>query len=170
MGQRATAWSRRDRAGRPAETVRPVLTVQEVGRLLRRSRRQIYRYLRAGRLRPCARILGQWLFGPEEVRRFREGGLPRFLRPLFWDVRLADLSAEHHRDFILARLLESGDRRALRWLLQAYPRGAIRDFLERRGRRVLSRRAWNFCALQVGVVGRADPGRRRRDQRWPEGP
>lgn len=125
-------------------TVKPVLTVDDLCRRFRRSRRQIYRYVQAGRLQPCARVLGQWLFSPTELHQFQTHQLPTFLRSFFWDTRLADLSAEHHREFILNRLLELGDRRALQWVLRTYPRPALLDFLDGRGKDALSRRAWSF--------------------------
>ena len=76
----------------PGETtVHPVLRVEEVCRRLRKSRRQVYRYLRTGRLRPCVRVLGQWLFAASEVERFGQDPVPSRLRPFFWDVQLESL-------------------------------------------------------------------------------
>lgn len=153
--------------GRPAQTVPQPLTVQEVCRLLGKSQRQVYRYLKAGRLRPCARILGQWLFSSEEVERFRKSGIPVSLKVFFWDVQLSDLSADHHRDFILGRLLETGNRKALRWLFQTYSRNSILAFLSKRGTALLSQKSWHFWALQLGKEPKAlskkswrSPGRR----------
>ncbi len=165
-GERIQALTRVDPGGR-RQTVQPVLTVQHLCRLLRRSRRQVYRYLRSGRLQPCARILGQWLFDPEQADRFREQHLPFSLRPFFWDVRLSDLSAQRHRDFILSRLLEFGDRQAVRWALRTYPRDSIVAFLERRGASLLSKRAWIFWASQWGLRSRVGLNRwRRRGRHW----
>lgn len=136
--------------GRSPRRVPRPLTVQEVCRLLGKSQRQVYRYLKAGRLRPCARILGQWLFSSEEVEGFRTSGIPGSLKAFFWDVQLSDLSADHHRDFILGRLLEVGNREALRWLFRTYSREAILDFLSKRGTDLLSQKSWHFWALQLG--------------------
>lgn len=135
--------------------VRPVYTVMDVCRRLRKSRRQVYRYLRAGRLQPCGRILGQWLFASAQMDGFARNTLPRGLRRFFWDVRLADLSTEQHQNFILARLLESGDWQALRWVFQTYPRKALTTFLQDRGVALLSRRAWHFWSVQLGLKPRA---------------
>lgn len=158
VGPRVIRLTRLSRRGRRQETVSPVLTVTEVCRRLHKSRRHVYRYLQAGRLTPCARILGQWLFAPSEVARLTRRRLPVFLRPFFWDARLADLSVDRHRDFILARLLESGDRDAVAWALRAYPRDAVVAFLKGRGAELLSRRAWIFWA----AVFRIGPGKRGR--------
>ena len=132
--------------GRPM-CVRPVLTAREVCRRLGKSRRQVYRYVRAQQLQPCARVLGQWLFSEDELQHLRRGGVPGFLRQVFWDVRLSDLSLSRHQDFILTRILEFGDRAALRWLFAAYPRKELVGFLQGRSAERLSRRAWNFWRL-----------------------
>ena len=165
---RVSSLARLGKDGRPLQVVRPILTVQEVCRRLHRSRRQIYRYLRAGRLKACARILGQWLFSEEEIRLFQSGRLPEFLRPFFWDVRVADLSPKNHQEFILGRLLESGDRQAVDWTLKIYSREALLSFLRGRGEAVLSKRARNFWILLLGA-GVRRPGReawRRRGRSW----
>lgn len=162
---------RPSRADQRAEVVRPVLTVQEVCRTLKKSRRQIYRYLRAGRLRPCGRVLGQWFFSEKEIQEFQQGGVPPALKPFFWDVRISDLSVDHHQEFILGRLLEEGDPRALRWLFRSYSRDQIFDFLSKRGTELLSKRSWHFWTLQLG---RGLQGRRRQKswrqsgRRWDE--
>jgi hypothetical protein len=141
--------------------VHPVLTVRDACRRLGKSRRQLYRYLRTGRLRPCAQVLGQWLFSPAEVEAAASGGIPSRFRRLFWDVRLSDLSPPQHRDFILTRILEFGDQTALRWLFTAYPRKELVTFLEGRGAERLSRRTWNFWSLYLGP-----PRRTRRRRSW----
>ena len=154
--------------GRPARTVSQPLTIQEACRLLGKSQRQVYRYLKADRLRPCARILGQWLFSLEEVERFRKSAVPAFLKGFFWDARLSDLSVEHHRDFILGRLLETGNREALRWLFRTYSRDSILDFLGRRGTDLLSQKSWHFWALQLGKERSplSNKSWRSRGRRW----
>jgi hypothetical protein len=144
-----------------AMTVSPVLTAREVCHRLGKSRRQLYRDLRAGRLRPCGRILGQWLFADAQVSEAARGGVPRRFRRFFWDVRLADLSLERHRDFVLARLLEFGDREALRWVFERYSRKVVADFLESGVAARLSRRTWTFWATQLGLAPR-----RRRSGSW----
>ena len=154
--------------GQTEQVVREVCTVAEVCRRLRKSRRQVYRYLRTERLKPCARILGQWLFARSDVDRFEQQRLPTMLRPFFWDVRLSSVSADRHSDFILARLLEFGDRRAVAWAFQRYPRERLIAFLNGRGRELLSRRAWRLWASLVGLKPLKDVRSvwRRRASRW----
>lgn len=158
IGQEARCLTLPAQGRAPAKKVRPVLTGKEVCRRLGKSRRQVYRYLKTGRLRPCARILDQWLFNLEEIVRFQAGGVPGRLRAFFWDVTLGDLSAVHHRDFILARLLEFGDCEAIQWLLRTYSKDEIIRFLKERGADRLSKRSWGFWADLFGVV--AEPPKR----------
>jgi hypothetical protein len=46
--------------------------------------------------------------------------LPAFLKKFFWDVSFADLDARTDAYFILERLLEYGDTRAIGWVMQQY--------------------------------------------------
>lgn len=167
-GERLSRLVCREKPGRAPTVIRPVLTVQDVCRQLHRSRRHVYRYLKAGRLRPCARILGQWLFSTEEIRSFQSGRVPGFLNSLFWDARPADLSVRHHRDFILARLLESGNREAVAWVFRTYPKAQVRVFLRDRGSEVLSPRTKHFWGMLLGMAeGREERAPWRRwGRRW----
>ena len=155
-------------ANRRRISVSPVLTVGDLCRRLRKSRRQIYRYMQAGRLQPSARILGQWLFSGSTPAQFRRMKIPSTFRRFFWDVRLSTLSVERHRDFILSRLLEHGNWASLRWVLDTYPRTTLITFLNGPGARRLSERAWAFWNVQLRhsarAAGRASWGRRGR--RW----
>lgn len=161
VGDQLTAWRLRRPGDHRAIAVSPVLTARDVCRRLGKSRRQVYRYVRTGRLQPCGRVLGQWLFAATEVERCGRRSLPVMLRPFFWDVRLSSLSLDRHGAFIMGRLLEFGDRPAIRWLLRSYPRKALAAFLNGRGREVLPKRTWRFWALQLGI-----DARRRRRAGW----
>lgn len=167
-GECALRLTRHRVRGAAPETVSPVLTVIDVSRRLRKSRRQVYRYLRAGRLTPCARVLGQWLFAPADVARMTRSRPPAAVRPFFWDVPLSSLDPDRHRDVILARLLEFGDQRALAWAFRRYPRKLVAAFLKGRGAELLSRRSWAFWASLFGARGRraASKSWRVRGRHW----
>lgn len=169
QGKRLIQLTRPLEKGNGGGTVSPVLSVGDVCRLLHRSRRQVYRYINRGNLKPCARILDQWLFAKEEVERFQRDKLPLSFRPLFWDARLSDVDPQSHRDFVLSRILEYGDRDAIRWAFHEYPRREFMDFLKRRGPRLLSRRSLAFWASYLGVKFPAHSARRDWQQqahRW----
>lgn len=167
-GERLLRLTYRQEPDPHATLVSPIFTVGDVCRQLGKSRRQVYRYLHAGRLQPCVRVLGQWLFATSEVDRVERTAVPRRFRRFFWDVRIADLSVDQHQDFILGRLLEDGDRQALHWLVRTYSRETVAAFLKGRGVEVLSRRAWQFWSVYVGlpVRERMRPSWRQRGRSW----
>jgi len=41
--------------------------------------------------------------------------LPKFLKPYFWDVDFAELDYKKYPRFVLGRILEYGDKRAINW-------------------------------------------------------
>ncbi len=157
-GDRVFQVRRDETSGRPGEVVTGVCTVREVCRRLGKSRRQVYRYLRTGRLAPYARVLGQWLFSDESIAQWSPSRhrLPRRFQAYFWDTELSTVSPERHRAFILGRVLEYGDRDAIRWVLRTYPKPVMVEFLRGRGKAVLSPRTWHFWAAHVGL-GRHRP-------------
>jgi hypothetical protein len=67
--------------------------------------------------------------------------MPEFLRPFFWDVDFDELSWEQYQDFIVRRVLQSGNWEAVCWL-----RGTMGDqnlrawLLRQRGARLDPRR------------------------------
>ncbi len=167
VGGRPIRFITHGRAGGPAQSISPVLTVADLCRRLGKSQRQIYRYLKAGRLHPCGRVLGQWLFSPEEAAGLARSTLPRTLQRFFWDAKLSDISVEDHRDFVLGRLLEFGDPSAMRWVFQTYSRKTVEDFLRTRGAAVLSQRTWNFWNVHLVVPHRRYPSSwRQRGRAW----
>jgi hypothetical protein len=50
-----------------------------------------------------------------------EKGLERF----FWDVDPSSLDLQQNKTYIIERLLELGDEKAIRWLFMKYPRAEI---------------------------------------------
>ena len=55
---------------------------------------------------------------------------PAFLKPFFWDVSFEDLDVRADYYFILERLLESGNDRALRWVLEQYEDGELLEVVK----------------------------------------
>ena len=75
--------------------------------------------------------------------------IPQELSLLFWDVRLDQFDPEAYPDYTIFRVLEYGDRDAVRWLRQIFCEGEIRRVLCTEKR--LSRKSANFGALIYGV-------------------
>ena len=99
--------------------------------------------------------------------------LPDGARRLFGETGAAaapELAADAPDPYLLARLLEDGDRADLAWLCGQLPRGALAAWVERHGPRRLSRRSLAFWAV---VLDRPDlkpellPELERRRQLWP---
>lgn len=55
--------------------------------------------------------------------------LPIFLKQYFWDVDFNKIDLEKSRTFILKRVLDRGDDKALKWLLKHYTKDDIRQLL-----------------------------------------
>ncbi|OIO09503.1 MAG: hypothetical protein AUJ52_06315 [Elusimicrobia bacterium CG1_02_63_36] len=130
---------------------RRVVTVAAACRRLRRSRRQVYRLMKAGRLGPSEKMLGEWLLDQAAVERLARAPLsaqplPGRLKPLFPEYELKALNAGRDGVLIISRVLEDGGLEDLRWLLKRYPSREIRRVIEEEGSRLLSprsRRLWS---------------------------
>jgi hypothetical protein len=78
--------------------------------------------------------------------------LPPYVRALLWEYDLeGPQGAERLDRVILERVMERGGWESMRWLLGAYQRSELREFLERRGRRVLPPRELRFWSWVTGV-------------------
>ena len=87
---------------------------------------------------------------PTERSRAR-GTLPRALREFFWDCDFECLRWGTDRDFVIERLLERGDLRAMRWLRKRVSDGELRVWIESRGGRGLSPRRLRYWELVLSL-------------------
>lgn len=69
---------------------------------------------------------------------------PAFLKKYFWDVDFDLLDLEKSKTFILKRVLDRADSKALDWLRQNYTKREIKDLLL--NTRDISRKTANFWA------------------------
>ena len=131
---------------------RRVVTVATACQRLRRTRRQVYRLMQAGRLGPIEKLLGEWLLDQAAVERLARTPLsaqplPGRLKPLLPEYEPKALNAGKDNVLIISRVLEGGGREDVRWLLKRYSRQAIRRVIEEEGSRLLSpqsRRLWSL--------------------------
>jgi hypothetical protein len=131
---------------------RRVVTVATACQRLRRTRRQVYRLMKAGRLGPIEKMLGEWLLDQAAVEGLARAPLtaqplPGRLKPLFPEYEPKALNAGKDSVLIISRVLEGGGREDVRWLLKRYPRRVIRRVIEEEGSRLLSpqsRRLWSL--------------------------
>ena len=75
--------------------------------------------------------------------------LPQFLKPYFWDVDFAKLDYKKYSRFVLGRILEYGDKRAINWMQRNFTKGDIAGVLSRL--RAVSPKSANFWALIYGI-------------------
>ncbi|MEW5869920.1 MAG: hypothetical protein AB1894_11635 [Chloroflexota bacterium] len=70
--------------------------------------------------------------------------LPEFLKPHFWDCDFSALSWTDQRDFVIRRLLQSGNWQALTWLRLELGDAELRRWIEQRRGAGLSPRQLRF--------------------------
>jgi Family of unknown function (DUF6922) len=66
-------------------------------------------------------------------------------RDLFWDTEPDRLDLQKNRDYIVERVLELGDDRAVRWLFSKYSRSEIKEVLARDPK--ISRKSFRYWSL-----------------------
>lgn len=103
----------------------------------------------------------------KDVKRENGRSIPRSLVPAFPEYRLRDLDPRADAAVIIERTLEHGTRQELRWLFQRYPTAHIRKFVRESGARRLSKRAFNYWRLVLGVeTFRVPPFQEMREVLW----
>jgi len=75
--------------------------------------------------------------------------IPRYLKPYFWDADFAHIHPHRHSQYILERILEYGDDRAIRWLRKHYTSDEIGKVV--RSSRVLSPNTANLWGLFLAI-------------------
>lgn len=77
--------------------------------------------------------------------------IPLTLASYFPECDLSEIDPEGDADILIERTLEYGDRREVAWLCSTLGESRIQEFLRRRGTRALSKRAFAFWCLVLGV-------------------
>jgi hypothetical protein len=101
----------------------------------------------------------------------RRTGLPRWLRPLFWEYRFDRLRWERDQHLVIGRVLASGEWTAVQWLRRRLGPERLREWLVRRRGAGLAPRQLRFWELILELPPRlvnewlADPGRQPWDRR-----
>lgn len=79
--------------------------------------------------------------------------LPLYLKKYFWDADFENLDPQKNRSYIVSRILEYGDDKAVKWAFQSFSREDIKKTL--RESRILSPKSGNFWAA-VFNLNKAD--------------
>ena len=70
--------------------------------------------------------------------------IPPAFKKFFWDADFAQLKFPEHQNYVLGKLMAYGDIDAIRWILGAFDRAAIRQYLEKKGAVALDRKSYLF--------------------------
>lgn len=70
---------------------------------------------------------------------------PIFLKKYFWDVEFGKIDKEKYPEFIIGRILEFGDEKSIKWMLENFKKLEIKDALKKR--RGISPRSANYWSL-----------------------
>lgn len=75
--------------------------------------------------------------------------LPEFLKKYFWDVDFENIEMENRRVYILKRILEYGDEKAVSWMRGNFTKEEIKDVLIKS--RGFSQKSANFWAFVLDI-------------------
>lgn len=89
------------------------------------------------------------------MKKIKKTPLPEFLRQYFWDVRFEDVDIEKNPRFILKRIIDRGDTKALMWAKERFSVDDIRDLVMTT--RDISRKTANFWSLILDIDPKSVP-------------
>lgn len=75
--------------------------------------------------------------------------LPAFLIKYFWDVDFSNLNAKEYPTFIIERILEHGDEKAVKWALNNFSDFQVKRVLL--SRKSFSKKSANYWSLILGI-------------------
>ncbi|MBI4079491.1 MAG: hypothetical protein HY429_04325 [Candidatus Levybacteria bacterium] len=75
--------------------------------------------------------------------------LPEFLRPYFWDVAFDKIDVTKYPQFVLKRVLDRGDTKAVLWAITLFDNNSIAELITTS--RDLSAKTANFWADMLGI-------------------
>ena len=150
---------------------REALTVAQAARILKRTRRQIYRYIETGLLKPEAKLLGEWLLDAAAVADTARSPLavqplPKRLGPLFPEYDISKINAGRDKTLVISRVLETGGRDEIKWDFKRYSLGELADFIKEDVRRLLGSRSLRLWSLVLGAKPKPVPAWRNNGI-WP---
>lgn len=94
--------------------------------------------------------------------------LPKFLRPYFWEVQFETIDLTKNPEYVLNRVIDRGDTKALRWVLSIFDQNDIAELIKTS--RDLSAKTANFWADILGIDKTQVPCLQKPYSRIPFGP
>lgn len=80
-----------------------------------------------------------------------KSSIPEFLIQFFWEYDPGNISIEQHADLIIGRIMERGNWESMLWLKRTFSKDILLNFLEKKGKKILSPRELNYWAFVVGI-------------------
>ena len=75
--------------------------------------------------------------------------IPNFVKKYFWDVDFLKLDKKEHSKFIIERILEYGDKKAVEWMREEFKLDQIKNVLQ--NSRNLSQKSANLWQIILGL-------------------
>jgi len=75
--------------------------------------------------------------------------LPKFLHRYFWDIEAGKLNPQKRPQYVIQRLLEMGNEKAVRWVRKNFSEKQIKETLCQS--RQISLKTGNFWSLLLGI-------------------
>lgn len=94
--------------------------------------------------------------------------LPKFLRPYFWEVQFETIDLTKNPEYVLNRVIDRGDTKAIRWVLSIFDQNDIAELIKTS--RDLSAKTANFWADILGIDKTQVPCLQKPYSRIPFGP
>ncbi len=102
------------------------------------------------------------------MRQKKTSPLPKFLRAYFWDVSFEELETQKNPRFILKRIIDRGNTKALLWAMSIFSLDDIRELVMTT--RDISRKTANFWTLVLDIDPNRVPCLQKPYSRIPFGP
>lgn len=151
----------RDAGGAVVRQSDGAVTSSQAARMLGKSRRHIYRYVRRGLINPLGKFLNEWLFDAGQIERFRKlssvcriplrrPDIPPRFRAFFQDYHVDEMNPWTNAPLIITRILDTGTRRDWTWIFRHYPRAMVHAVVRDHGPRLMSARSHHFWMWLLG--------------------
>ncbi len=75
--------------------------------------------------------------------------IPNFLKSYFWDIQFQKLDIKKRRIFVLKRILNEGNEKAVAWMFETFDKSEMRNVLSHL--RGFSKKSANYWALILGI-------------------
>ena len=148
-----------------------VSSVLKAAQILKKTRRQIYRYIKNGILETTGKMLGEWLITQNSINILLSSPLmvqplPRKTQRYFPEFRIDDLNPGKNRIIVISRLLEQGNFNDIRWLFKRYGSDEIQKVIIQEGMRLLSPKSLRQWSLFFGISEKLNRSRNRFKNPW----